>query len=73
MTRKKVWVDGVDGPIECICCDHEGRRVVFGHGNKVSMAHQTTICGYFSSLSASPDLTLIITNASLVEGATKST
>lgn len=47
MTHKKVWVDGLDGPVECIGCGRNGRAVALGHGNQVSLADQITICMYF--------------------------
>jgi len=47
MTHKKIWVDGLDGPVECIGCDCDGRAVALGHGNRVSLADQITICTCF--------------------------
>ena len=68
MTHKKVWIDGLGGPVECIGCDRDGRTVALGHGNHVSLADQMTICGY-SLLEFQPDLMILF--ASFVEESRK--
>lgn len=48
--EEKTWVDKMPDTIECISLDPLGVTIAIGHGEKVSVIDQSTICAYVPTL-----------------------
>ena len=45
-SEEKTWVDKMSDAVGCIALDDLGATIAIGHGEKVSVIDQTTICMY---------------------------
>lgn len=44
--EEKTWVDKMSDAVGCITLDALGATIAIGHGEKVTVINQTTICAY---------------------------